>query len=166
MNSIFLAGLVQHVVDSINQTRESQNLTACKKTLVHHTNPWKIWLNTNTCALPRFWGGVIAVYLDFKRAFETIDCDIHFKKLYYGVRIKELSWFCNYLNGRKWKTAYGNITSDERVVQLGDPQGLVLGPLLFILYINDIAECLKYAHINLFADKTLLYITTTNGAVT
>lgn len=128
---------------------------SCETSLNYLLTTWKSALDINKC--------IITVFLDFKRAFETIDREILLQKLYYyGVRNTEITWFRNYLNGREQRTSYRNITSNNRIVEHGVPQGSVLGPLLFILYINDIEKCLKYCKINLFADDTLLHIITTN----
>lgn len=106
---------------------------------------------------------IVAVFLDFRRAFETIDKQILLNKLMtYGVLANELKWFNSYLSARMQKTSFEGVVSEERLVEYGVPQGSVLGPLLFILYINDIHTCVKYGQINLFADDTLLYIKTTN----
>lgn len=106
---------------------------------------------------------IIAVFLDFKRAFETIDRDIQLQKLKkYGVTDSALNWFASYLDNRRQIVKIGETKSDVLVNNMGVPQGSILGPLLFILYINDIATCLKYSIAKMFADDTLVYIIADN----
>jgi hypothetical protein len=98
-----------------------------------------------------------AVFLDFKRAFETIDRQLRLRKMeQYGIKGAELSWFRSYWSSRSQETKFYENISDAINVKLGVPQGSVLGPLLFILYINDIKNVLRYSKLNLFADDTLL----------
>lgn len=104
---------------------------------------------------------IVAVFLDLQRAFETIDTDILVYKLKkYGVKNKESLWFSSYLKNRRQIVKIGETRSEQMNNQLGVPQGSILGPLLFLLYINDIGNCLKYCRIKMFADDTLIYITT------
>lgn len=103
---------------------------------------------------------IIAVFLDFQRAFETIDPDLMIIKLsQYGVLDSSLEWFKSYLNNRKQIVKLGESKSNEVFNNLGVPQGSILGPLLFSLYINDIQKCLKFASTKMFADDTLVYVT-------
>jgi hypothetical protein len=106
---------------------------------------------------------IVAVFLDFKRAFETIDRELLLWKMeQYGVKDAELEWFRSYLSDRSQETKFYTKVSEAINVKLGVPQGSVLGPLLFILYINDIKNSIKFCKVNLFADDTLLYIATDN----
>lgn len=75
----------------------------------------------------------------------------------YGLKDSVLNWFKNYLTNRTQETRYMNHTSDQKQNVFGVPQGTVLGPNLFIVYINDIVKNLKNCKIQLFADDTLLY---------
>jgi hypothetical protein len=102
---------------------------------------------------------IVAVFLDFKRAFGTIDRVLLLRKMeQYGIKGAELIWIRSYMSNRTQETKFNVKISDTINVQLGLPQGSVLGPLLFILYINDIKNVLRYSKLNLFADDTLLYI--------
>jgi hypothetical protein len=96
--------------------------------------------------------------LDLSKAFDTIDHSILIYKLkYYGVRGIALEWFKSYLSGRKQFVEYNGTSSAEQEISCGVPQGSVLGPLLFILYTNDLPACLNYASGILFADDTTIY---------
>lgn len=109
---------------------------------------------------------VIAIFLDLKRAFETIDRSLLMEKLrYFGIRDHALKWFENYLNNRKQVTKVGNYVSSEKSVDIGLPQGSVLAPLLFLIYINDIGHFCKCDFINMFADDTLLTVRDKNLTV-
>lgn len=101
----------------------------------------------------------VSVFLDLKRAFETVDRDILLKKLYIiGVRNLPLKWFKSYLQGRKQKTLIDDAVSTELDVEIGLPQGSVLAAILFIIYINDIKKYIEHCKIRLFADDALLTI--------
>ena len=91
------------------------------------------------------------VFVDLKKAFDTVDHNILLKKLdYYGVRGIANEWFASYLKNRKQLVSIGGHISSTQVIQTGVPQGSVLGPLLFLLYINDLNKSIK----NHFADDT------------
>jgi hypothetical protein len=99
-----------------------------------------------------------AVFIDLSKAFDTLDHDILTKKLeYYGIAGTEITWFKNYLGDRKQYVKYNNVTSPFAKIKTGVPQGSVLGPLLFLIYINDISEATKALDDVLFADDTSLY---------
>lgn len=101
---------------------------------------------------------IVAVFIDLRRAFETLDREILLKKLYkYGVKNKELSWFQSYLQRRTQRTKVEEAVSESINVNLGVPQGSVLGTLLFIIYVNEMPRVVRYSFLKLFADDGLLY---------
>ena len=99
----------------------------------------------------------IGVYLDLSKAFDTIDHDILLHKLdYYGFRGIVLDWFRDYLSKRTQYVSYNDSKSDLKTILCGVPQGSILGPLLFILYINDITNTSTLLDFLLFADDTTI----------
>ena len=106
---------------------------------------------------------IIPVYLDFSKAFDTVDHEILCRKLqHYGVRGVSLDWFRSYLANRRQYVSLLNSDSPESIIRRGVPQGSVLGPALFILYINDMyhsAPNLKFVH---FADDTTIITSCTS----
>ncbi len=105
----------------------------------------------------------LSVYLDLSKAFDTINHDILLRKLHhYGIRGKAQDWFRSYLYQRRQYVNFKGQKSDTLTVLYGVPQGSVLGPLLFILYSNDLPESLKYSKTVLFADDTTVYYCGTN----
>ena len=98
-----------------------------------------------------------AVFLDLSKAFDTIDHSILIHKLhYYGIRGTSLNWFKSYLNNRKQYVQFEQSTSAQAPITTGVPQGSILGPLLFIIYMNDIAKVTNKFHFTLYADDTSL----------
>ena len=98
-----------------------------------------------------------SIFLDLARAFDTVNIEILLQKLtVYGIAGDAHSLLASYLNQRTQKLKYNDFISEERSVSCGVPQGSILGPLLFILYINDIHKACDNAKILLFADDTAL----------
>ena len=98
-------------------------------------------------------------FLIYQKRLITINHKILISKLeHYGIRGIAKTWFENYLYDRKQIVKYNGVQSDKMTIKSGIPQGSVLGPLLFLLYINDIENCSEFVSIILFADDTnILY---------
>ena len=97
------------------------------------------------------------IFIDFQKAFDTVDHNILLQKLsYYGVRGKSNEWFKSYLCDRKQFVSINGFQSDLSEIKCGVPQGSVLGPLLFLIYINDLHLAIKSCKIHHFADDTNL----------
>jgi Reverse transcriptase (RNA-dependent DNA polymerase)/Endonuclease-reverse transcriptase len=102
---------------------------------------------------------VIGIFLDLSKAFDTLDYDILLSKLeFYGIRGMAQHLLHSYLSNRKQYVHYNNMSSGIKYVTMGVPQGSILGPLLFLLYINDIEKASTLLHFILFADDTNLLL--------
>ena len=100
----------------------------------------------------------VGVFIDLKKAFDTVDHNILAKKLeHYGIRGLAKDWVCSYLENRRQYVCINNSNSDCLDVKGGVPQGSILGPALFILYVNDMCNVSKSLKSILFADDTNLF---------
>ena len=106
------------------------------------------------------------IFIDLQKAFDTVDHEILLKKLeHYGIRGLANSWFKSYLTNRQQFVSINGFNSKSQTMKFGVPQGSVLGPLLFLIYINDLHKAIKFNAVHHFADDTNLLVTGKNLAV-
>lgn len=102
----------------------------------------------------------VSIFLDLSKAFDTVNHSILLSKLdLYGIRGNENQWFRSYLSNRKQKVFVNGVESNFLLVNSGVPQGSILGPFLFLIYINDFEKATNYFPLRLFADDTSLTTT-------
>ena len=95
------------------------------------------------------------MFADLSKAFDTVNHEILLAKLKHcGVRGMSLKWFQNYLSERQQFVNFNGYSSPCKKVKCGVPQGSILGPLLFLIYINDLCRASNASDILLFADDT------------
>ena len=99
-----------------------------------------------------------AIFIDLKKAFDAVNHEILLRKMeIYGIRGNSHSWFKNYLENRKQYIECQSVKTESVNIEVGVPQGSNLGPLLFLLHINDISHSLKHGRSTLFPDDTTIY---------
>ncbi len=102
---------------------------------------------------------VIGVFIDLKKAFDTVNHKILLKKLHaYGIRGSFYRWFESYLSDRSQYVTYNGCKSKTECIACGVPQGSILGPLLFIIYMNDICNVSNLLFTILYADDTCVLL--------
>ena len=96
--------------------------------------------------------------MDLRKAFDTVDHDILVKKLqWYGIRDTNPQWCKNYLTSHNQRTLANGTISGSATIECGVPQGSVLGPFFFILYLYDVKLAVHNAHLQLYADDTVIH---------
>ena len=103
------------------------------------------------------------VFIDFQKAFDTVPHDILPQKLLaVGISGDFLSWIMNYLCGRQQYVEVNGVTSETKCIRCGVPQGSLIGPRLFSIYVNDLPSAISEGEIQMFADDTTFFCTDTN----
>ena len=102
------------------------------------------------------------VFVDLKKAFDTVDHHILLQKLEHCIRGVANEWFSFYLKNRAQFVSIGNVSLTIKELLTGIPQGSVLGPLLFLLYMNDLHNSVRYVKTYHFADDTSVILSSTS----
>ena len=106
---------------------------------------------------------ILAAFIDFKKAFDTVNHNILLEKLFYlGIRGPLLAWIQDYLSRRVQRTICNGKLSDLKGIKCGVPQGSILGPLFFLVYVNDLKNVLMNNNYQLYADDTVIYCSDTS----
>ena len=147
-----LSHIVKHIAKNyiiINEQHGFRNKLSTFTLLINTTTDWASTLNNK--------GQTDIIFLDFSKAFDKISHTFLLSKLhYYGIRNHTLSWIGDFLSNHTQTTVVNGVHSSYVEVASGVPQGSVLGPMLFLLYINDLNNVIK-SQIKLFADDSVLY---------
>ena len=103
---------------------------------------------------------MIILHFDLRKAFDTVHHDVLLRKLSgLGVTEDELKWFTNYLSDRSQVVDFLGVSSSSEPVFSGVPQGSILGPLLFIIHLNDLPGAVASCSVLMYADDTVLFCT-------
>ena len=150
--------LMAHITKNNVLFRDQYGFQAGKSTIDAHikfSTHVHNQLNQSNC--------VLSIFVDFSKAFDTVPHDLLLNKLaFYGIVGKANDWFRDYLADRSHVTSIDDQKSDPARVRLGVPQGSVLGPVLFLLFINDLPNFSKIFHTILFADDAKLSLSGKN----
>ena len=132
---------------------QSAFLKLCSTTtsLISSTDYWYENMNSRKINL--------TLFLDLKKAFDTVDHSVLMKKLRAcGIRGPAGDWFESYLKERRQYCAANGHRSNIKNITCGIPRGSCLGPLLFIIYVNDFEKCLEFSQASLYANDTQITI--------
>ena len=102
-------------------------------------------------------------FIDLRKAFDTVQHDILLNKLHaLGATDTCVKWFKSYLSDRNQKVHFNGAISEALPLNIGVPQGSILGPLLFLIFINDLPKCISHGKLSMYADDSTLYVSDTD----
>ena len=149
---IYLSHIAKHLFTNdilINQQHGFRQNFSCETQLVSTINDWAKSINQRT--------QTDVILLDFSKAFDSVPHHRLLSKLeFYGIRGRPEAWIKAFLNNRTQVVSVNGSHSNPQPVTSGVPQGSVLGPVLFLLYMNNITDNIK-SEIRLFADDSVIY---------
>ena len=156
MERLIKNNVYSHLVSNNAITNHQHGFVSKKSTqtqLLECTNMWSMWLDEKE--------GVDVVYIDVSKAFDTVSHPKLLNKMAsYGIRGKILNWVSDFLNARTQTVKVNSSFSDPLPVSSGVPQGSVLGPLLYLIYSNDVVDLLNNCFVKIFADDCKFYLMT------
>ena len=121
-------------------------------------NQWSLNIDNNELS------GV--AFIDLRKAFDTVDHELLLHKLAcIGCSNRTITWFKSYLGDRQQVTQFKGAKSHPSTIKLGVPQGSILGPLLFSIYVNSLPECIPEGIIDMYADDTTLTVSANDATV-
>ena len=134
-----------------SKQHEFRSGRSCLTQLLHHFDDVLDSLTNNT--------DFDSIYLDYAKAFDKVDHKLLLRKLQlYGIHPKIIKWIESFLSDRKQAVVVDGHLSILALIISGVPQGTVLGPILFLIFINDIEHCIMHSIIRCFADDTRISI--------
>ena len=152
MEKIVREKVMNHLLDNNLITKEQHGFVpgkSCTTQLLEVLDEWTEILDDG--------GSIDAVYMDFQKAFDTVPHRRLLEKIKaHGITGKICDWIEAFLRNRRQRVVVGDGISDEASVWSGIPQGSVIGPLLFVLFINDLPACVQTS-VKIFADDTKVY---------
>ena len=132
-----------------------RNLHSVVSCLLNCTNDWYVNIDRGKFTA--------MIFIDLKKAFDTVDHQILLNRMRnYGIDGLEHQWFSSYLDNRRQFCKVNGVSSDLAEINIGVPQGSCLGPLLFLIYINDLPFALKRAKATMYADDTAISFSSDN----
>ena len=152
METLVRKHLVNHLENNRIISRHQHGFTTGRSCITQLLETLDIWTEILDDG-----GGIDVVYTDFMKAFDSVPHRrLVAKTEAYGVRGKVLRWIKDFLSGRTQEVCVNGTKSEPAAVTSGIPQGSVLGPILFVIYINDLPDCVK-CDAKLFADDTKIF---------